>query len=73
MLFANEQLPVESSAVTKLIDLLAHQDTARQFAKASPGSFDHEPAVLRVAVPPDFHPEKSHHFSMLRQRIIGYA
>ncbi len=35
-LFANDQVPVESAAVTELVELLALQDTVRQVAQAAP-------------------------------------
>ncbi|WP_157369002.1 RtcB family protein [Zavarzinella formosa] len=54
-LFASEQVPVESVAVTELIELLDLQTTARQFAEAAPDSFDRPPEISRVAVTPDFH------------------
>jgi tRNA-splicing ligase RtcB len=54
-LFANEQVPVESGAVTELVELLALRDTVRQVAEAAPDSFDREPDIVRVAVTPDFH------------------
>jgi tRNA-splicing ligase RtcB len=54
-LFANEQVPVESAAVTELVELLALQDTVSQVAEAAPDSFDAPPEVVRVAVTPDFH------------------
>ncbi len=54
-LFANEQVPVESAAVTELIELLALQDNVRQVAEAAPDSFDQIPEIVRVAVTPDFH------------------
>lgn len=54
-LFANEQVPVESAAVTELVELLALQDTVRQVAETAPDSFDRDPEIVRVAVTPDFH------------------
>lgn len=54
-LFANDQVPIEPAAVTELVDLLALEETVRQVNAASPGSFDSEPGIVRVAVTPDFH------------------
>ena len=55
VLFANEQVPVETSAVTELLELLELQETVEQVARAAPGSFDETPAIRQVAVTPDFH------------------
>ncbi|HEY1189132.1 MAG TPA: RtcB family protein [Gemmata sp.] len=54
-LFANEQVPVEPSAVTELIELLNLQEAVREVAAATPDSFDRAPGIVRVAVTPDFH------------------
>ncbi len=54
-LFADERVPVESAAVTELVELLALQDTVRQVAEAAPDSFDTDPRIVRVAITPDFH------------------
>jgi tRNA-splicing ligase RtcB len=54
-LFANDEVPVESAAVTELVELLALKDTVKRVAEAAPDSFDAEPEVVRVAVTPDFH------------------
>ena len=54
-LFANERVPVESGAVTELVELLALRDTVQQVAEAAPDSFDRDPDIVRVAVTPDFH------------------
>jgi tRNA-splicing ligase RtcB len=54
-LFANEQVPIESSAVTELIDLMSLQENVQQVAKATPDSFDIEPEIVRFALTPDFH------------------
>ena len=51
-LFANEQVPVESAAVTELIELLALQDTVRQVAEAAPDSFDATPGSSASPSPP---------------------
>lgn len=55
VLFANEQVPVEASAVTELLELLDLQETVEQVAGAAPDSFDETPAIKQVAVTPDFH------------------
>lgn len=57
-LFANEEVPVEPSAVTELVDLLALQDTVRRVAGVAPDSFEQTPEVVRVALTPDFHKAK---------------
>ncbi|OWK36792.1 RtcB family protein [Fimbriiglobus ruber] len=57
-MFASADVPVESAAVTELVDLLALQDTVRQVAAAEPDSFDLDPDIVRVAVTPDFHKAK---------------
>ncbi len=57
-LFANEQVPVESAAVTELLEMLDLQNTVQQFAEASPNSFDTPPRIKQVAVTPDFHKAK---------------
>lgn len=55
VLFANEQVPVETAAVDELVRMLDLARTAERFAEASPESFETEPAVTQVAVTPDFH------------------
>lgn len=55
LLFANDQVPVESAAVTELVEMLALHDTVERFAESSPDSFDQRPLIKRVAVTPDFH------------------
>lgn len=55
ILFANEQVPVEGSAITELLEFLALQNTVEQVAKASPESFDEAPSIKQVAITPDFH------------------
>jgi tRNA-splicing ligase RtcB (3'-phosphate/5'-hydroxy nucleic acid ligase) len=55
VLFANEQVPVESAAVTELLEMLDLHQTVEQFADSSPDSFDQPPAIRQVAVTPDFH------------------
>ncbi|HSK76462.1 MAG TPA: RtcB family protein [Thermoanaerobaculia bacterium] len=55
VLFANDQVPVEASAVTELLELLELQDTVEQVARAAPDRFEEAPVVEQVAVTPDFH------------------
>jgi tRNA-splicing ligase RtcB len=55
LLFANDRVPVESAAVTELLEMLALHQTVERFAEASSGSFDQPPAIKQVAVTPDFH------------------
>ena len=55
VLFANEQVPVESAAITELLGMLELHRTVEQFAESSRESFDQQPAIKRVAVTPDFH------------------
>ena len=55
LLFANEKVPVESAAVTELLEMLQLQATVERFADTSPGSFDEPPRIDRVAITPDFH------------------
>jgi tRNA-splicing ligase RtcB len=55
VLFANEEVPVETAAVDELLGLLDLRQTAERFADVSPGSFDEAPEIRQVAVTPDFH------------------
>ena len=55
VLFANDQVPVEASAVTELLELLDLQETVEQVARAAPDRFAEAPVVEQVAVTPDFH------------------
>lgn len=55
VLFANEQVPVESQAVTELLEMLELQQTVERFAECSPESFEQPPCIKQVAVTPDFH------------------
>jgi tRNA-splicing ligase RtcB len=55
VLFAGEDVPVESAAVGELLGVLQVADTAERFADAQPEAFDVPPAIERVAVTPDFH------------------
>ena len=54
-LFANQEVPVESAAVTELQELLNVHDTVERFHELSPESFDEPPSISRIAVTPDFH------------------
>lgn len=55
LLFANDQVPVESAAVTELLEMLDLHQTVERFAEISPESFDQLPVIKQVAVTPDFH------------------
>ncbi|MEW6743537.1 MAG: RtcB family protein [Planctomycetota bacterium] len=55
VLFANDQVPVESAAVAELLKMLDLHQTIEQFASISPDSFDEPPVIKHVAVTPDFH------------------
>jgi len=55
VLFANDQVPVESAAVTELLEMLDLHQTVERFAEVSPDSFDSPPLIQQVAVTPDFH------------------
>src|SRR5262249_55403305 len=55
VLFANDDVPVESAAVSELLSMLDLQQTVEQFADAAPDSFDRPPVIKQVAVTPDFH------------------
>jgi tRNA-splicing ligase RtcB len=55
ILFANDQVPVESAAVTELLEMLELHGTVEQFAETCPDSFDQPPVIKQVAVTPDFH------------------
>lgn len=55
LLFANDRVPVESAAVTELVEMLALHETVERFADKSPESFDQRPRIKQVAVTPDFH------------------
>lgn len=54
-LFANEQVPVESSAIDELIGVTELADTTERLAKSDPSFFDQPPEIVRMAVTPDFH------------------
>ena len=55
VLFAREDVPVESAAVDELVELLEIEDTALRVADAVPDAFSEPPSVHRVALTPDFH------------------
>jgi tRNA-splicing ligase RtcB len=55
LLFAGDDVPIESAAVNELLDMLRLQETVERFAEKSPDSFDRPPRIDRVAVTPDFH------------------
>lgn len=55
LLFANDRVPVESTAVSELLEMLDLHQTVERFAAVSPESFDQPPAIKQVAVTPDFH------------------
>ena len=55
VLYANEQVPVETAAVTELLAFLDLQKTIEEVARTSPDSFDEAPEITQVAVTPDFH------------------
>ena len=48
-------MPIETAAVTELLDMRQLHQTVKQFADASPSSFDQSPQIKQVAVTPDFH------------------
>src|SRR4051812_43930926 len=54
-LFATDQVPVESAAVSELLALLQLRQTVERVAELSPDGLDHDPVLDRVAVPPAFH------------------
>ncbi len=55
VLFANDDVPVESAAVTELLEMLNLQQTIERTAEAVPDAFDLPPTITQVAVTPDFH------------------
>ena len=58
ILFANESVPVDSSSITELIELLDLKNTVEKFVKNSPESFDISPEISKVVLTPDFHKGK---------------
>jgi tRNA-splicing ligase RtcB len=54
-LFATDQVPVESAAVTELVTLLNLRQTVERVAERTPEAFDGDPILDKVAVTPDFH------------------
>ena len=57
-LFADEQMVVESDAVTELLEMLELQRTVERFAEASPESSSLPPTITQVAITPNFHKGK---------------
>jgi tRNA-splicing ligase RtcB (3'-phosphate/5'-hydroxy nucleic acid ligase) len=57
-LFANEGVPVDSSSITELVELLELKETIEKMAESSPQSFDNAPQISNVALTPDFHKGK---------------
>ena len=70
ILFANEQVPVESAAVTELLELLDLQETVERVAEASPDAFDRPPRINKVAITPDFHKARGIPVGHLRQALV---
>jgi tRNA-splicing ligase RtcB len=54
-LFANEQVPVESSAVDELVGLVDLKETTERLAGNDSKFFDEPPVLKKIAVTPDFH------------------
>ena len=54
-LFANEQVPVESSAVDELVAVTGLRHTVEELAEHDPKFFDRPPEMTKVSVTPDFH------------------
>ena len=54
-LFANEQVPIESTAVDELVGVVALRETVERLAKNDPQFFEAPPELKKVAVTPDFH------------------
>lgn len=55
VLFANDDVPVESAAVNELLGLLELQRTVERIAAADRDFFATEPSLCKVAITPDFH------------------
>jgi tRNA-splicing ligase RtcB len=55
VLFASDEVPIESAAVTELQQLLDLQETVERVAAVVPDAFDEPPQIKQVAVTPDFH------------------
>ena len=53
--FANEEVPIEQSAVDELAAMLEIQKTVESFASAEEDCFENDPRVEKVALTPDFH------------------
>ncbi len=54
-LFASEQVPIESAAVSELLTLLDLQQTVERINSSQPDAFASPPVIRQVAVTPDFH------------------
>lgn len=54
-LFANERVPVESSAIDELIGVSGLKHTLERLVTHDKHFFDGEPALKRMAITPDFH------------------
>ncbi|MCP4459091.1 MAG: RtcB family protein, partial [Cytophagales bacterium] len=57
-LFANDSVPVDSSSITELIELLELKNTIELIAETSPDSFETSPKISNVVLTPDFHKGK---------------
>ncbi len=55
ILFANEDVPIESAAVSELLGMLDLQQTIERMHEQTPDAFAREPVISQVAVTPDFH------------------
>lgn len=53
--FANENVPIESTAVDELKSLLELQTTLRTFHRVDPEAFTHVPLIEKISLTPDFH------------------
>lgn len=58
VLFANEDVPIQQTAVDELAQFLEVGDTIRQVFESAPEYFDEASTVEQVAVTPDFHKAK---------------
>src|SRR5437763_16867707 len=54
-LFANAQVPIESSAVDELIGVTELRQTAERLAEQDPKFFQSTPELKKLAITPDFH------------------
>jgi tRNA-splicing ligase RtcB len=55
VLFANEEVPVETAAVDELVSVVGLQDTVERLAEADASFFETAPALVKIAATPDFH------------------